>query len=225
MSKQMATVSSAGDAVPFEAACSLSSGLVILAGIRIYGYFQPAQGRPWQLAISSISFASSASTLGMVFSKTYRRHEGVHLGLLLWNSGILGMCEAECLLVLLGKLHPRLLKGFYWILAVLWLLMVVGFICIAVQHRHSQSIWIVLLSAATGAVYILLCIGYTILCSQSMATTTRVLLLCLAAPCPFPLIVSASLLGRNAAGSISGRLVLSAWVISHIHSFGMYRLN
>jgi hypothetical protein len=75
----MASVSSAGDAVPFEAACSLSSGLIILAGIRIYGYYQPTQRRPWQLAISSISFASSASTLGVVSSKAYSMYSSLLL--------------------------------------------------------------------------------------------------------------------------------------------------
>lgn len=99
-----------------------------------------------------------------------------------------------------------------------------NFYSIAVQNHHSPSIWIVPLFAATGAVYILLCVGYTIL--YSMATTGRVfLLLCLGAPCPFPLVVSACLLGRNAAGSISDRLILSAWVIPYIHFFGMYRLH
>ena len=97
------------------------------------------------------------------------------------------------------------------------------FYSIAVQNHHSPSIWIVLLFAATGAVCILLCVGYTIL--YSMATTSRVFLLCLGAPCPFPLVVSACLLGRNAAGSISDRLILSAWVIPYIHFFGMYRLH
>lgn len=73
----MASVSSAGDAIPFEAACSLSSSLLILAGIRLYGYYQPTQRRPWQLAISSISFASSASTLGVVFSKAYSMYSSL----------------------------------------------------------------------------------------------------------------------------------------------------
>jgi len=147
----------------------------------------------------------------------------VHLALLLWNSAFLGLFEAEYLLFFFGKLRPRLLKGFYWILVMIWHLIYAGFICIAVQNHHSPSIWIVLLFAATGAVYILLCVGYTIL--YSMATTSRVFLLCLGAPCPFPLVVSACLLGRNAAGSISGRLLLSAWVIPYIHFFGMYRLH
>lgn len=152
----------------------------------------------------------------MVCSKAHRRHEGVHLALLLWNSAFLGLFEAEYLLFFFGKLRPRLLKGFYWILVMIWHLIYAGFICIAVQNHHSPSIWIVLLFAATGAVYILLCVGYTIL--YSMATTSRVFLLCLGAPCPFPLVVSACLLGRNAAGSISGRLLLSAWVFFALSS-------
>ncbi|KAH6661873.1 hypothetical protein B0J14DRAFT_312820 [Halenospora varia] len=213
----MASVSSAGDAVPFKAACPLSSGLIILAGIRIYGYYQSTQRRPSQLAISSISFALGVSISGVVFSKAYMRHKGVLLGLLLCSSGVLGLLEVESLLFLFSKLRPQLVRVSFWISAVISLPMAVGFVGSAVQNQDSQSVWVILLFATSGTLYVLLFIGYIILYSHFTGTALRLFLfLCLAAPCLLPLIIAAPFLGRTS--SVPSRLVLSAWVFLALSS-------
>ena len=55
----------------FEAACALSSILLLVAVIRACAYFQRDKGRVSQLTISVIFLVSCASLLGVVLSKAY----------------------------------------------------------------------------------------------------------------------------------------------------------
>jgi hypothetical protein len=99
------------DNVSSAAALALSFIAVAVAIGHIRGCFLPSLLRPWQLAICCIFFASSASLLGVVFSRLHgtsnlllpfstranwldnHRHQDAYLILVLFSSTLPGMFE------------------------------------------------------------------------------------------------------------------------------------